>query len=179
MGGMVIEVLGDLAFADMQTFDVAVDSVSLPWVLIDDLVPGRTYEFKVRAFNESAVGELSVASTPVTIPLMDFNSNSNSPIIRSLEMTTSEIQWGRDFYRHFRVERDIGRGRYALVKKAFCLLTNRPYAVKCISRYGLETTAIEKEHLILCQLRHRNIVQAFSLYKAEHDYLLLLQWYAR
>uniref|UniRef100_A0A914UIU5 Protein kinase domain-containing protein n=1 Tax=Plectus sambesii TaxID=2011161 RepID=A0A914UIU5_9BILA len=126
-----------------------------------------------------AVGQPSAVSKAVVVITNMTESIRQHELERSTQ--SNSIEWrGEEFYKYFSVESVVGRGRFSLVKQAFCRMTGRSYAVKCFSRHQdaqrIDKSDVEREIQTLNHLRHSSIVQAFGAFQTTHEYIVVLQW---
>jgi hypothetical protein len=77
------------------------------------------------------------------------------------------------YERYYRDLEEIGRGRFAHVKKCWSVRESKEVAVKFFRR--LNDDAVRREFSTHAPLSHRNIVSAWDLYKARSGYALIME----
>ncbi|CAE1271113.1 Kalirin,Rho guanine nucleotide exchange factor 25,Triple functional domain protein,Death-associated protein kinase 1,Death-associated protein kinase 3 [Acanthosepion pharaonis] len=134
--------------------------------VVEDLLPGSTYQFQVRANNAVGVSDPSFASDPVTIP-------TESELSGREEMVGAI--WKATFDYDYNELDELGRGRFAVVKRCVQKCSGQDVAAKYINRKHLSKEAIETEFNTLQSLYHTHLVKVFDLYETQANYILIME----
>ncbi|XP_029657628.1 kalirin isoform X4 [Octopus sinensis] len=149
--------------AEWQT---AIPHVQTTSQVVEDLVPGSTYQFQIKATNAVGVSEPGLASQPVVIP-------TESELSGREEMVGAI--WKATFHYDYNELEELGRGRFAVVKRCVQKCSGQELAAKCINRKHLSKEAIETEFNTLQSLFHTHLVKVFDLYETKTNYILLME----
>ena len=84
--------------------------------VVQDLTPGETYSFRVSA---DGCSELSLPSNPLTVPPLSevIAVSVNNPLLKRNSFQDLDDCWQRDFERQYIELEELGRGRYAVVRR--------------------------------------------------------------
>lgn len=119
----------------------SVDSLSF---IVEHLMPGETYSFRIISYETKLVGPPSSA---ITLPVAD------------------SLRWQQDqFKRRYTELEEIGRGRFSVVRKAKDRGTGHEVALKQISRRKQPHKIIQAEYALLASMQHTNIIRAMALF---------------
>eukprot|EP01039_Chlorochromonas_danica_P004352 gene4352-4773_t len=111
----------------------------------------------------AAATSLTPLSFPSTHPAAASSSSSSST-----PTTTSSLE------QHYRLEDQIGKGGFAIVKSALHIPSGQRVAIKIAK--SSSSSQLEQEYTILLRLCHPNIVQAFALYHEKDSIYLILEY---
>lgn len=118
-----------------------VDALSF---MVEHLMPGETYSFRIISLETKLVGPPSVA---VTLPVAD------------------SLRWQQEqFKRRYTELEEIGRGRFSVIRKAKDRGTGHEVALKQISRRKQPHKVIQAEYALLASMQHANIIRAMALF---------------
>ena len=132
--------------------------------VVDDLVPGKIYHFRVIANNNVGMSEESIPSEPVDLT----NLSENRP-------TLSEIRWKERIEDDYTMHSELGRGRYSIVKKCINKTSNIEYAAKIVKRRMLTKEDVESEIAVLQSLHHPSVVKIHEMYDAPKGLVIVEQ----
>ena len=150
------------------------DGLSDGLAIVDSLVQGETYSFRVLSHGgqselaASLVSEPSPPSLPLTVPLSDLSSTvagvpapaeDNTDIRQLLDPA-----WRPDFELQYIELEEVGRGRCSVVRRCQEILTGREVAVKFVNRRKQSREQTRREYEALRRLSHPNIVSASGLF---------------
>ena len=84
--------------------------------IVEDLTPGETYSFRVSV---DGCSETSLPSNPLTVPPLSevIAVAVNNPLHKRNSFQDLDDCWQRDFERQFIELEELGRGRYAVVRR--------------------------------------------------------------
>lgn len=105
----------------------------------------------------------SLSAHPI-IPTPSASSSSSS----------STSNTGATLEQHYRLEDQIGKGGFAIVKSALHIPSGQRVAIKIAK--SSSSSQLEHEYAILLRLCHPNIVQAFALYHEKDSIYLILEY---
>lgn len=132
--------------------------VTEPSTVVDDLMPGSEYVFRVIAGNHIGSSEPSAESARVKLPRSHLDSEF------SLD----------PFDSHYELMAEIERGQYSVVYECLHHSTQQTYAAKLLPlKVGQDHAHHELK--ILTKLSHPNIVQMSSAYLTEEHFIILFQ----
>ncbi|XP_061081598.1 kalirin [Conger conger] len=131
-------------------------------VKIEELIPGGHYQFRVSASNPWGVSPPSEPSNMVTLP----SGNSYDG---------TGIQWKDNFEATFTEVSEIGRGRFAVVKKCLNKVSKKEVAVKCIAKKMQKKEQVAHEADILRHVQHPQLPQLLDTYESPASFLLVLE----
>ncbi|KAJ8253326.1 hypothetical protein GJAV_G00211660 [Gymnothorax javanicus] len=131
-------------------------------VKIEELIPGGHYQFRVSASNPWGVSLPSEPSNMVTLP----NANTYDG---------TGIQWKDNFEANFTEISEIGRGRFAVVKKCLSKVSKKEVAVKIISKKMQKKEQVAHEADILRHVQHPQLVQLLDTYESPTSLMLVLE----
>ncbi|GCC29200.1 hypothetical protein chiPu_0007637 [Chiloscyllium punctatum] len=134
------------------------------YLVIEDLIPGCQYQFRVSASNPWGISSPSEPSDFVTL------SCSNEPT-----SDDSRIPWKDNFESSYTELFEIGRGRFSVVKKCIQKSTKREVAVKFISKKMKKKDQVAHEAAILLNLQHPQFPAICDTYEFPSGYILVLE----
>ncbi|XP_043549660.1 kalirin isoform X1 [Chiloscyllium plagiosum] len=134
------------------------------YLVIEDLIPGCQYQFRVSASNPWGISSPSEPSDFVTL------SCSNEPT-----SDDSRIPWKDNFESAYTELFEIGRGRFSVVKKCIQKSTKREVAVKFISKKMKKKDQVAHEAAILLNLQHPQFPAICDTYEFPSGYILVLE----
>lgn len=134
---------------------------------IEDLRCGRTYRFRISANNEAGISEPGPPSDPFTVPDYEERLTAN------LEETM--VFWKTGMEKDFEVISELGRGRFATLKRCRQKANGFEVAVKLIARTKSDVEDAQREFLLLKGLQHRALVQGLDTYQTPQCFVLILQ----
>ncbi|XP_038645451.1 kalirin isoform X7 [Scyliorhinus canicula] len=134
------------------------------YLVIEDLLPGCQYQFRVSASNPWGISSPSEPSDFVTL------SCSNEPT-----SDNSRIPWKDNFESAYTELFEIGRGRFSVVKKCIQKSTKREVAVKFISKKMKKKDQVAHEAAILLNLQHPQFPAICDTYEYPTCYILVLE----
>ena len=149
------------------------DSLADGLCIVDSLVQGETYSFRVISHAPgditALVSEPSQPSPPLTIPLSDLSSTvAGVPPPSSLDKTDItqllDPAWRPDFELQYIELEEVGRGRFSVVRRCQEILTGREVAVKFVNRRKQTRDQTRREYELLRKLSHPNVVSASGLF---------------
>lgn len=112
--------------------------------VVDDLVPGETYSFRLVSSQTKAV---SLPSVAVTLPIGD------------------NLLWQQEQFRRRYMElEEISRGRFSIVRLAKDRGTNVEVALKQITRRKQAHQVTQAEYALLAGMEHPNIIRSLALF---------------
>lgn len=84
--------------------------------VVQDLTPGETYSFRVLP---DSCGEPSLPSNPLTVPPLSevIAVAVNNPLLKRNSFHDLDDCWQRDFERQYIELEELGRGRFAVVRR--------------------------------------------------------------
>ena len=149
------------------------DGLSDGLAIVDSLVQGETYSFRVMSHGQSEVAaslvsEPSPPSLPLTVPLSDLSSTVAG--VPAPAGDTTDIRqlldpaWRPDFELQYIELEEVGRGRCSVVRRCQEILTGREVAVKFVNRRKQSREQTRREYENLRKLSHPNIVSASGLF---------------
>ncbi|XP_059822545.1 kalirin isoform X4 [Hypanus sabinus] len=134
------------------------------YLVIEDLIPGCQYQFRVSASNPWGISSPSEPSDFVTL------SCNNEPTTDD-----SRIPWKDNFESAYTELFEIGRGRFSVVKKCIQKSTKREVAVKFISKKMKKKEQVAHEAAILLNLQHPQFPAICDTYEFPTGYILVLE----
>ncbi|XP_067891439.1 kalirin isoform X5 [Heterodontus francisci] len=134
------------------------------YLVIEDLIPGCQYQFRISASNPWGISSPSEPSDFVTL------SCSNEPT-----SDDSRIPWKDNFESAYTELFEIGRGRFSVVKKCIQKSTKREVAVKFISKKMKKKDQVAHEAAILLNLQHPQFPAICDTYEFPTGYILVLE----
>ncbi|XP_014207348.1 triple functional domain protein-like [Copidosoma floridanum] len=130
--------------APSANWTTALEDIESPPVVLE-LLPGASYSFRVVSRSN---GSVTSASPIVNLPLGDATSwESEQFVARYLELD------------------EIGKGRYAAVRRARDRGTGQEVALKQTPRQKQSRSLTRAEYELLASTHHGNIVRAFALFE--------------
>ncbi|XP_076272417.1 trio Rho guanine nucleotide exchange factor isoform X4 [Rhynchophorus ferrugineus] len=112
--------------------------------VVDDLVPGETYSFRLVSGQNKAV---SLPSVAVTLPIAD------------------NLLWQQEQFRRRYIElEELSRGRFSIVRLAKDRGTNVEVALKQITRRKQSHQVTQAEYTLLAGMEHPNIIRSLALF---------------
>ena len=153
------------------------DNIAEGLCIVDSLVQGETYSFRVVSHapgTPALVSEPSPPSPPLTVPLADISCVVAPGLGGAAPPTSSPAQaapsqlldpaWRPDFELQYIELEEVGRGRRSVVRRCQEILTGREVAVKFVNRRQQSRGATRREYEALRKLSHPNIVSASGLF---------------
>ncbi|KAJ8392673.1 hypothetical protein AAFF_G00073470 [Aldrovandia affinis] len=131
-------------------------------VKIEELIPGGHYQFRVSASNPWGVSAPSEPSNMVTLPSGNCYDGTG-------------IQWKDNFESTFTEISEIGRGRFAVVKKCLNKASKKEVAVKCISKKMQKKEQAAHEADILQHVQHPQLLRLCDTYESPAAFMLVLE----
>ncbi len=138
--------------------------------VLETLQAGETYFFRVFAHDESGrSSESGPTSQPLVLPATGDASSSTWTASNMLQKRDSSADldpalWQRDFERRYIELEELGRGRFAVVRRCQEILSGEEVAVKFVNRHKQSREATRREFERMRRLRHSNIVEASGLF---------------
>uniref|UniRef100_A0A7N6C3D9 Myosin light chain kinase, smooth muscle n=1 Tax=Anabas testudineus TaxID=64144 RepID=A0A7N6C3D9_ANATE len=137
---------------------------------VQNLLPERQYKFRVRAENIYGVGEPSAESEPVTVGLVDDDSEKE-PDYRDVTIRTDVKV--KELYD---VEERLGTGKFGQVFKLVEKATKKVWAGKFIKAYSAkEKENVRQEIGIMNSLHHPKLVQCVDAFEGKSDIVMVLE----
>ncbi|KAL3855028.1 hypothetical protein ACJMK2_014258 [Sinanodonta woodiana] len=134
--------------------------------VLGDLMPGVTYQFRVFANNTIGRSHPSLSSDYVCIPTESELSERED---------ASYAIWKTTFDNDFSEMEELGRGRFAVVKRCIQKCSGQVLAAKLISSSLQSKEAVETEFNTLQSLQHINLVRVFDLYETSNSLIIIMQ----
>ncbi|XP_039613341.1 kalirin isoform X3 [Polypterus senegalus] len=133
------------------------------FLLIEDLMPGGQYQFRVSASNPWGISTPSEPSNIVSLPENDS----------SYDGTT--IHWKDNFESSYINLAEIGRGRFSVVRKCVNRATKKEVAAKFISKRLKKKEQVAHESAILQHLQHPQFLVLFDTFESPGCFILVLE----
>ncbi|XP_057304422.1 triple functional domain protein-like isoform X4 [Hydractinia symbiolongicarpus] len=153
--------------ADSSNWQVVIPVCHDTSAVIDDLTPGRKYQFRVSANNDVGLSETSKDSdTYVLSENTELSQPASNPY---------EIHWRENIEEHYNICGELGRGRFSIVKRCVEKSSNKEYAAKIVRRRMLSKEVVESEVAILQMLNHPSIVSVHEIYDAPKGLVIVEQ----
>lgn len=112
--------------------------------IIEQLIPGETYSFRIVASQNQLV---SLPSVAVTLPVSE------------------NLRWQQEQFNSRYIEyEEIGRGRFSIVRKAKDRGTGFEVALKKVFRRKQSHKVTQDEYALLARMQHINIIHAMALF---------------
>uniref|UniRef100_A0A4W3IS77 non-specific serine/threonine protein kinase n=1 Tax=Callorhinchus milii TaxID=7868 RepID=A0A4W3IS77_CALMI len=131
------------------------------YLVIEDLIPGCQYQFRVSASNPWGISSPSEPSDFVTL---SYSTTDDS-----------RIPWKDNFESAYIELFEIGRGRFSVVKKCTQRSTKREVAVKFISKRMKKKDQVAHEAAMLLNLQHPQFPTIYDTYELPTTYILVLE----
>ncbi|XP_073502231.1 kalirin-like [Phyllobates terribilis] len=132
------------------------------YLVLEDLRPGGTYQFKVSASNPWGISLPSDPSEPIRLPENDANADG------------SAIYWKENFEQMYLEQQEIGRGRFSVVKKCIQKNSRKDVAVKFVSKKMKKREQAAHEAALLQHLQHPQYITVHDTYESPSAYILVL-----
>ncbi|XP_071978224.1 kalirin isoform X14 [Engystomops pustulosus] len=132
------------------------------YMVLEDLRPGGTYQFRVSASNPWGISLPSDPSEPVRLPENDANTDG------------STICWKENFEQMYLEQQEIGRGRFSVVKKCVHKNSRKEVAVKFVNKKLKKREQAAHEAALLQHLQHPQYLTLHDTYESNSAYILVL-----
>ncbi|KAG8548579.1 hypothetical protein GDO81_024899 [Engystomops pustulosus] len=132
------------------------------YLVLEDLRPGGTYQFRVSASNPWGISLPSDPSEPVRLPENDANTDG------------STICWKENFEQMYLEQQEIGRGRFSVVKKCVHKNSRKEVAVKFVNKKLKKREQAAHEAALLQHLQHPQYLTLHDTYESNSAYILVL-----
>ncbi|KAK9410532.1 kalirin [Crotalus adamanteus] len=148
---------------DSQIWQQSVASTLDTYLVIEDLTPGCQYQFRVSASNPWGISLPSEASEFVKLPEYDSAADG------------ATITWKENFDFAYTELNEIGRGRFAVVKKCIHKATRKDVAVKFVNKKMKKKEQAAHEAAMLQHLQHPQYITIHDTYESPSSYILVLE----
>ncbi|CAJ0965631.1 unnamed protein product [Ranitomeya imitator] len=132
------------------------------YLVLEDLRPGGTYQFKVSASNPWGLSLPSDPSEPLRLPEIDANADG------------SAIYWKENFEQVYLEQQEIGRGRFSVVKRCIQKNSRKEFAVKFVNKKMKKREQAAHEAALLQHLQHPQYITVHDTYESPGAYILVL-----
>ncbi|KAG9466857.1 hypothetical protein GDO78_015966, partial [Eleutherodactylus coqui] len=132
------------------------------YLVLEDLRPGGTYQFRVSASNPWGISLPSDPSEPFRLPENDANADG------------STVYWKENFEQMYVEQQEIGRGRFSVVKKCVQKTSRKDVAVKFVSKKLKKREQAAHEAALLQHLQHPQYITLHDTYESASSYILVL-----
>ncbi|XP_052674047.1 kalirin-like isoform X2 [Crassostrea angulata] len=166
-GGQIQGYTIELREREMAMWQAAIPYVPNTSQVIGDLVTGCAYQFRVSSNNSVGMSEPSVESDFVIIPQENEMPEKDEG---------TQAIWKSTFDNDYKELEEIGRGRFAVVKKCLQKCSNQYVSVKYLNRRQTRKEEVEMEFNILHLLQHENLVQLYDLYETASNLLIVMEF---
>ncbi|KAM3851607.1 kalirin isoform 3-T3 [Vipera latastei] len=146
-----------------QIWQQSVASTLDTYLVIEDLMPGCQYQFRVSASNPWGISLPSEASEFVKLP--EYGEASDG----------TTITWKDNFEFAYTELNEIGRGRFAVVKKCIHKATRKDVAVKFVNKRMKKKEQAAHEAAMLQHLQHPQYITIHDTYESPSSYILVLE----
>ncbi|XP_053260241.1 kalirin isoform X10 [Podarcis raffonei] len=146
-----------------QVWQQSVASTLDTYLVIEDLTPGCQYQFRVSASNPWGISLPSEASEFVKLPEYDSAADG------------ATVTWKENFDFAYTELNEIGRGRFAVVKKCIHKATRKDVAVKFINKKMKKEEQAAHEAAMLQHLQHPQYITIHDTYESPSSYILILE----
>ncbi|XP_070587022.1 kalirin isoform X9 [Erythrolamprus reginae] len=146
-----------------QVWQQSVASTLDTYLVIEDLTPGCQYQFRVSASNPWGISLPSEASEFVKLPEYDSAADG------------ATITWKENFDFAYTELSEIGRGRFAVVKKCIHKATRKDVAVKFVNKKMKKKEQAAHEAAMLQHLQHPQYITIHDTYESPSSYILILE----
>ncbi|XP_015261093.1 PREDICTED: kalirin-like, partial [Gekko japonicus] len=146
-----------------QVWQQSVASTLDTYLVIEDLTPGCQYQFRVSASNPWGISLPSEASEFVKLPEYDSAADG------------ATVTWKENFESAYAELNEIGRGRFAVVKKCIHKATRKDVAVKFINKKMKKKEQAAHEAAMLQHLQHPQYITIHDIYESPSCYILVLE----
>uniref|UniRef100_A0A803TPF8 Kalirin n=1 Tax=Anolis carolinensis TaxID=28377 RepID=A0A803TPF8_ANOCA len=146
-----------------QVWQQSVASTLDTYLVIEDLTPGCSYQFRVSASNPWGISLPSEASEFAKLPEYDAAADG------------ATITWKENFDFAYTELNEIGRGRFAVVKKCVHKATRKDVAVKFINKKMKKKEQAAHEAAMLQHLQHPQYITIHDTYESPSSYILVLE----
>ncbi|XP_070806055.1 kalirin [Pituophis catenifer annectens] len=146
-----------------QVWQQSVASTLDTYLVIEDLMPGCQYQFRVSASNPWGISLPSEASEFVKLPEYDSAADG------------ATITWKENFDFAYTELNEIGRGRFAVVKKCIHKATRKDVAVKFVNKKMKKKEQAAHEAAMLQHLQHPQYITIHDTYESPSSYILVLE----
>lgn len=169
--------------SSVSTWHVAAGVVLSTTTVIDDLVPNKTYQFRISANNEVGISNPSEPSDSITMNLETGVKRILSVVRKTLkyksvqdsEQLHQPIIWSSNMQSTYSISSELGRGRFSLVKKCIEKSTSMEFAAKLVKKRVLETEMVENEIAILRVLNHPSLCKIYGTFDTPKNLILVLE----
>ncbi|XP_023330642.1 triple functional domain protein isoform X4 [Eurytemora carolleeae] len=145
---------------------VVKDNLTEGVCLVDNLVQGETYSFRLISYSldcSSPDSEPSLPCPPLTVPLGEGQTGSALLALQQRKVDTDPALQTNFEQQYIELE-EVGRGRFSVVRRCQEILTGREVAVKFLNRRRRTREQTRREHNILARVRHTNIVAVAGIF---------------
>ncbi|XP_060118776.1 kalirin isoform X2 [Heteronotia binoei] len=146
-----------------QIWQQSVASTLDTYLVIEDLTPGCQYQFRVSASNPWGISLPSEASE--FVKLLEYDSAADG----------ATVTWKENFELAYAELNEIGRGRFAVVKKCIHKATRKDVAVKFINKKMKKKEQAAHEAAMLQHLQHPQYITVHDIYESPSFYILVLE----
>uniref|UniRef100_A0A671MTF5 Myosin, light chain kinase 5 n=1 Tax=Sinocyclocheilus anshuiensis TaxID=1608454 RepID=A0A671MTF5_9TELE len=138
--------------------------------LVENLIPGAGYRFRVAAINRAGIGE------PVQLPQTVTLGEPQWEVTSYVEVVPDTTHKARD---HYHVHEKLGVGKFGEVYRMSHKQTGWVCAGKFYrARVSREKTAARQEIKLMKQLHHPKLVQCLAAYDTPSEIVMILEYIA-
>ncbi|XP_049606503.1 triple functional domain protein isoform X2 [Syngnathus scovelli] len=107
----------------------------------------------------------------------ELGSATSAASLRVLAVSTDglRVSWKDNFDSQYIEVAELGRGRFAVVKRCDHRTTKRPVAVKQVNKKLMRRDRVTQEVNLLHRLQHPNIINLVDTYETPSSYVLVLE----
>ncbi|XP_064646133.1 triple functional domain protein-like isoform X3 [Lineus longissimus] len=148
---------------------VGIWQAAVPYVpdtshILEDLVPGTTYQFRVSANNAVGISEASHPSDLLIVPTDTEVLDSDG---------SERPRWRKTFQNDYAEMEEISRGRFAVIKKCIQRSCGRDIAAKCQNKKLVKRQAVEQEFMMSQTLQHQHLINCFDIYETNTNFIII------
>uniref|UniRef100_A0A8D7ZZ73 Myosin light chain kinase, smooth muscle n=2 Tax=Culex pipiens TaxID=7175 RepID=A0A8D7ZZ73_CULPI len=168
-GCMILGFILEMQSEDNEWSEVATILDSLGYTF-SNMIPAKTYRFRVRAKNIHGCSDPGAPSANVTLPVCNTNNivaSNNDFSIRCCE----------DFKSKYELMEELGRGRFGVVYKARDIESNHVYAaklIKCIKM--VDKTKVREEIAIMKSLQHAKLLHLYECFEGSRETVMIVEF---
>lgn len=171
-GCMILGFILEMQCEDSDWTEVATVLDSLAYVY-SNLMPTKTYRFRVKAKNVHGCSEPGAPSANVSVPgLLVTNANNGIAPKNDFSMRCCE-----ELKLRYELLEELGRGRFGVVYRARDIESQNVYAaklIKCIKM--VDKTKVREEIAIMKSLQHAKLLHLYECFEGTRETVMIVEF---